>query len=73
MLTKKVANIGFEAVATVDRRPFGIDALASYPVFPPEFVDFLRRVMPADRHDELVRSVVVLARKPEDTGGAHAG
>ncbi|MEX2220767.1 MAG: hypothetical protein WEG40_03120 [Candidatus Rokuibacteriota bacterium] len=73
MLAKKVANIGFEAVVMVDRRPFGIDALASYPVFPPEFVDFLRRVMPADRHDELVRSVVVLARKPEDTGGAHAG
>ncbi len=73
MLTKKVANIGFKAVATVDRRPFGIDALASYPVFPPEFVAFLRRVVPADRHDEVVWSVVVVARKPEETGGAHAG
>ncbi|HSF07434.1 MAG TPA: hypothetical protein VLG10_16765 [Methylomirabilota bacterium] len=73
MLTKKVANVGFEAVATVDRRPFGIEALASYPVFPPEFVDFLRRVVPADRHDKLVWSLVVLARKPEGTGGPHAG
>lgn len=70
---KKVANIGFEAVATVDRRPFGIDALASYPVFPPEFVEFLRRVVPVDHHDELVWSVAVLARKPEGTGVIHAG
>jgi len=73
VLTKKVANIGFEAVATVDRRPFGIDALASYPVFLPEFVAFLRRVVPADRHDELVWSVVVLARKSNGTGDDHAG
>ncbi len=73
MLTKKVAKIGFETIATVDRRPFGIDALSSYPVFPPEFVAFLRRVVPADRHDELVWSVVMLARKPEAPGGFHAG
>ena len=73
MLAKKVTNVGFEAVATVDRRPFGIEALASYPVFPPKFVGFLRRVVPADRHDELVWSLVVLARKPEGTGGPHAG
>ncbi len=70
---KKLTNVGFEAVATGDRRPLGIDDLAVYPVFPPEFLDFLRRVVPADRHDELVRSVVVLARKPEGTGGVHAG
>ena len=70
---KKLTNVGFEAVAAVDRRPLGIGDLAVYPVFPPEFVDFLRRVVPADRHDELVWSVVVVARKPEGTGGAHAG
>jgi hypothetical protein len=70
---KKLTNVGFEAVAVVDRRPFGIDDLSVYPVFPPEFLDFLRRVVPAERHDELVRSVVVLARKPEATGGGHAG
>jgi hypothetical protein len=73
VLTKKVANIGFETVATVDRRPFGIDALAAYPVFPPELVAFLRRVVPADRHDELVWSVVVLARKSNGAGDDHAG
>jgi hypothetical protein len=43
------------------------------PVFPPEFVDFLRRVVPADRHDELVWPVVVLARKSNGTGDDHAG
>lgn len=73
MLIKKVANVGFETVTVVDRRPFGIDTLARYPIFPPEFVDFLRRVIPTDRHDDLVWSLVVLARKPEGTGGNDAG
>ena len=73
MLTRKLTNVGFKGVATLDRRPLGIDELAAYPIFLPEFLDFLRRVVPADRHDELVWSVVVLACKPEDTGGAHAG
>ena len=63
MLIKKVANVGFEEVAVADRRPFGIDGLARYPVFPPEFVAFLRRVIPAERHAELVWSLVLLARK----------
>jgi hypothetical protein len=68
-LTRKVANVGFGEVAVADRRPFGIDGLARYPVLPQEFVDFLRRVIPADRHEALVWSLVVLGRKPEEAGG----
>lgn len=71
MLTKKVANVGFEAVAVVDRWPFGIEALARYPLFPQEFLDFLRRVVPADRHGDLVWSLGVVARRPKERGGAH--
>jgi hypothetical protein len=71
VLTKKLTNVGFEDVATRERRPLGIDALAPYPVFPPEFLAFLRRVVPADRHQELVHAVVVVAQKPEETGGGH--
>ena len=66
-----MTNVGFGAAVTLERRPLGIDALAPYPVFPPEFLAFLRRVIPSDRHEELVHSIVVLARKPEGTGGDH--
>jgi hypothetical protein len=65
VLAKKISNVGFEAIATVDRRPIGIDDLAPYPVFAPELVDFLRRAIPAARHDRVVWSVAVLACKPK--------
>jgi hypothetical protein len=64
-----MTNVGFEDVATLERRPLGIDALAPYPVFPPEFLDFLRRVVPVTRHETLVHAVVVRAHKPGGTGG----
>lgn len=64
MLRRKLGNVGFEAIETVDRRPFGLAALARYPLFPPEFLDFIRRAVPPDRHDAFVYAVVVTARKP---------
>jgi hypothetical protein len=58
-----MVNVGFEAVATVDRRPFGLAALARYPLFPPEFLDFVCRVVPPEHHDILVHAVVLTANK----------
>jgi hypothetical protein len=70
VLLKKFFNAGFEDIAVVDRRPFGLDDLQRYPLFAPEFIEFLRRVMPEHRHREMVFSIVVTARKPE--GGSAA-
>lgn len=64
MLKRKLGNVGFEAVEVVDRRPFGLAALGRYPLFPPEFLDFVRRVVPRERHDAFVYAVVVTARTP---------
>jgi hypothetical protein len=64
VLTKKVLNVGFEAIAIEERRPVGIDELAHYPVFPAELGEFLRGAIPKSRHDELVWSVAITARKP---------
>ena len=70
MLTKKLGNVGFVNVVVADRAPFGLDALARYPLFPPEFLDFVRAAVPVDRHDRLVYAVVVTARKsPVHEGG----
>ena len=66
MLLKKFLNVGFEAVETTGRRPFGLDDLRRYPLFSPDFLDFLRRTMPPRRHDELVFGIVVTARKPRE-------
>ena len=64
MLKRKLINVGFEAVEVPDRRPFGLAALGRYPLFPPEFLDFVRRAVPREHHDALVHAVVVTARKP---------
>jgi hypothetical protein len=58
--------VGFEEIRVTERQAFGLADIARYPLFAPEFVDFLARVMPADRHAELVYSIVVTARKPEE-------
>jgi hypothetical protein len=72
VLTKKVLNVGFEAIAIEDRRPVGIDELAHYPVFPEELVEFLRRAIHESRHEELVWSVTLTALKPSTPeGGTH--
>ena len=64
MLLKKFFNVGFEAIAIVARRPFGLADLSRYPLFAPEFLEFMRKTMPPHRHDELVSSIAVTARKP---------
>ncbi len=65
MFLKKFFTVGFEDIAVLERRPFGLDDLRRYPLFAPEFIDFLRRVMPEHRHREMVFSIVVAGRKPE--------
>lgn len=64
MLLKKFFNVGFEAVAVVARRPFGLADLSRYPLFAPEFLEFMRQTMPPHRHDELVLSIAITAHKP---------
>ena len=61
MLERKLANVGFDRVVLRDRRPFGLAALARYPIFASEFLDFVKRVVPPDRHDALVYAVDVTA------------
>jgi hypothetical protein len=68
VLLKKFFNVGFEAIAVVERRAFGLTDLSRYPLFAPEFLEFMRKTMPMDRHDELVCSIAITARKPAATG-----
>lgn len=63
MLLKKFQNAGFSDVRVVDRRSVGLEEIARYPLFAPEFVDMLRRVTPPERHAEMVFSITVTARK----------
>jgi len=68
VLLKKFFNVGFGDIAVVERRNFGLNDIALYPLFSSEFIDFLRRLMPPERHAELVLSIVIVARKPTAEG-----
>jgi hypothetical protein len=68
VLLKKFFNVGFAGIAVVERRSFGLSDVARYPLFTSDFIDFLRRLMPPERHAELVLSIVIAARKPTAEG-----
>jgi hypothetical protein len=65
VLLKKFFNVGFDAITVAERGSLALGDLTRYPLFAPDFIEFLRRIMPPHRHAELVFSIVVTARKPE--------
>ena len=50
MLLKKFFNVGFADITVAERAPFGLDDLGRYPLFAPDFLEFLRRALPPARH-----------------------
>ena len=64
MLLKKFFNVGFADITVAERAAFGLDDLGRYPLFAPEFLEFLRQAIPPVRHRELVFSIALTAGKP---------
>jgi len=70
VLLKKFFNVGFVEIEVAERTAFGLDEIACYPLFAPEFLQFLRDAIPSSRHRELVFSIAVKASKPEVAAAA---
>ena len=62
---KKLFNVGFTDRRVVERLPFGLDDLRRYPLFTADFLEFMRRAMPPERHRELVFSIAITATRSE--------
>lgn len=60
----KLERVGFTDVTVADRRPFGLADAARYPLFTPDLIELMGRLIPEDRHGEVAMSVIVTARKP---------
>jgi arsenite methyltransferase len=60
----KLQRAGFADVWIGERVPYGIEQAALYPLFTPELVELMRRLIPPDRQDRVAISVIVKARKP---------
>ncbi len=67
-----VRRAGFRAVSIQPLEPFGIDECALYPLFTPELLDLIRRLVPPGRLGRIATSTLIRARKPAP-GEALAG
>jgi len=61
----KLQKIGFADIRRGEELPFGIDECAQYPLFTPELIALMRRLIPPQRHATVARSVIFTARKPK--------
>jgi arsenite methyltransferase len=57
----KLERAGFVEVEILDRRPLTTDDCTLYPLFTPDLLDLMRRLIPAGR--PVATSVVVRARR----------
>jgi arsenite methyltransferase len=64
VFVKKLTNVGFRDVTVLRRDPFGLDDAARYPLFTPELVALMRRLIPRDRRDRVAVAVTLRGRRP---------
>jgi SAM-dependent methyltransferase len=63
-LYKGLRRASFRDVGIEPLDDFGIADCALYPLFNDELLDLIRRLVPAERHSHIARTVFVRARKP---------
>lgn len=64
VFARKMEKVGFTDVWIGEKRSFGIEDAAIFPLFTDEVVDLMRKLIPAERHDAVAVSVIAKARKP---------
>lgn len=60
---EKLERAGFDEIAIGERRSFGIENVASYPLFTPELIAVMRRTIPPERQGCVATAVIVRGRK----------
>ena len=65
VFASKLSKAGLVDIDFSERAPFGIDDVALYPLFGPEVLDLMRRLVPAEAQDAVAVGLIVKATKPE--------
>ena len=60
----KLREVGLTDVWIGEKVPYGIEQAALYPLFTPDLVQLMRRLIPSERQDRVAISVIVKAQKP---------
>lgn len=61
LLRRKLERRGFADVTIEHGTPFSVDDVAAYPLFPPDVIELMRRLLPPDEQGEVARAVVIRA------------
>ncbi len=64
VFVSKLEKVGFTNVTVLDRQPFSMAAAADYPLFTPELLDLMERLLPSSARQQVATSVTVTAEKP---------
>jgi arsenite methyltransferase len=62
----KLTKVGFTGLVVHERRPFGLEDAARYPLFTPDLIELMRTLLLPERQAEVAVAVTATARKPED-------
>ena len=60
----KMKNVGFSRVEVLERRPFGLEDAARYPLFTPDLIKHMRSLLTSEQQGGVARAVTVSAHKP---------
>jgi arsenite methyltransferase len=64
VFARKLHKAGFLDMRFRARSAFGIDDCAVLPLFTPELIELMRRLIPAERQHSVAMSLIVSAVKP---------
>ena len=64
VFAQKVSRVGFEAFQVVDRAPFGLEDAARFPLFTPDLIDLMRKLIPVERQKAIAVSITLTASRP---------
>ena len=63
MFGEKAAKGGFPTIEVFDRRSMTLDELAVYPLFTPEFLEWLKQSIPPAQQDRIIYTAHIRGRK----------
>ncbi|HXF71302.1 MAG TPA: hypothetical protein VNO79_01660 [Actinomycetota bacterium] len=64
VFARKMEKAGFTDVRIGEKVPYGIRDAALYPLFTPEIIELMERLIPRERQDRVAIGVIARARKP---------
>ncbi len=59
----KLEKAGFRELEVLERTPMTVDDAALYPLFTPDVIELMRRLLPRERQERVATAVVVRARR----------